>query len=234
MRLSRQIEKIEKKEKKAAFGRWRKGYCTEYVRLLKRTRSSARRRFDHELAEHGETITCRERCTHCCHHYLTVSLAQGIVIVDYLYRNRDIMRRFLGNYEQWAQRASELAAEIDGVRTQALASAVPIEQIIIQTRPLAERYFGAAIPCPFLVEDRCSIYSVRPTACSSHVAVSEPARCAADAVEKPDIRKVSLSDDELINLSRLADPRLMLFELTLPVMIFRLLTEGGETLMREV
>ena len=153
-----------------------------------------------------------------------------MVIVAHLYRNRDVLQQFLDRYEAWRSQAGDVPDEIDGIRNRALASSAPIARVIEDTRPLSNRYFAATIRCPFLVDGLCSIYPVRPLACSGHHAVSPPEWCAPDSQQKPEIRRVTPEDRDLLGMIRLADPWLTLFELALPTMVYRLLTEGSAEL----
>ncbi|MEM8784885.1 MAG: hypothetical protein AAGF19_03435 [Pseudomonadota bacterium] len=231
--VKNRVGKTEKKEKKGAYGEWRKAYCAEYRRLMARTREAAHERFTQDLKSRGGTIRCEAGCTFCCHQYLTVSLAQGLVIVDHLYSNKILLRNFLRRYALWQDKASDKAGELDRIRTHSVAHHVPAEQVITETRALTSQYFLAGIACPFLVDNKCSIYEVRPPSCASLVSLSEPTHCAPDALHTPELRKIALSDGELVQLIGLGDPRLMMYELSLPVMVYRLLTEGGEALMQE-
>jgi len=232
--LPLRIRRIEDKENKGSHGSWRREFCKRYTKQLGQGRENAFNALLTTLSAEGEAISCREGCTHCCYHYVTVSLAQGIVIVDHLYKRKDLLKRFLDRYDEWHKRAESLSDGIDRIRTQALSSSAPIDQVIAETRPLSNRYFASNIPCPFLASDRCSIYPLRPPSCSAHHAVSPPDWCATDSQQAPEIRRSVLEDKDVINLVQLADPRLSLFELSLPTMVYRLLTEGSAALMAEV
>ena len=228
------IRRIEDKEKKGSHGAWRRDFCRKYVELLRRGREKSLRTLVEALSAQGKAISCRSGCTFCCYHYVTVSLAQGIVIVDYLYRHRDLLKQFLDNYAAWYDQAASLAEDIDRTRLRALSSSVPTEQILLETRPLSARYFESSIRCPFLAQDRCSIYEVRPSSCASHHAASPPEWCAPDSPQRPDIQRSITEDDDLVRIVGLADTRLSLYELSLPTMIYRLLTEGSAAIMAEI
>lgn len=221
------VTATEDREKVGSYGSWRKQFCREYAALLDTTRRNTGRSLEAAVSAEGRQISCAKGCTYCCHHYVSVSLGQGMVIVAHLYRNRDVLQQFLDRYEAWRAQAGEVADEIDGIRNQALAASTPIARVIEDTRPLSNRYFAATIRCPFLVDDVCSIYPVRPLACSGHHSVSPPEWCAPDSPRKPEIRRMTPEDRDLLGMIRLADPWLTLFELALPTMVYRLLTEGS-------
>lgn len=232
--LSRQIKKIEKKEKKASYGVWRKEFCKKYFETLIQIQNNTLNTLVEKLSSEDETITCRKGCTHCCFHYVTVSLAHGIVIVDYLYKNKDLLRQFISNYEEWHNKGYAVSDSIDRTRLEALSSSMPFDRVLADTRPLSERYLDMNIHCPFLLDNKCFIYDVRPMSCSGHFSVSPPDWCGHASGQEPVLHNLVPNDEDLIEIIRLADSRLVLYELTLPTMINKLLTEGASSIMNEM
>lgn len=221
------VTTTEDRENEGSYGSWRREFCRKYAALVDATRDNTSRSLQASVSAEGRQISCLKGCTFCCHHYVSVSLAQGMVIVAHLYRRNDLLKQFLDRYEEWRGKAGVIAEEIDDIRNRALASSTPIARVIKDTRPLSTRYFEANIRCPFLVDGLCSIYPVRPLACSGHHSVSPPEWCAPDSQQKPEIRRMMPDDRDLLGMIRVADPWLTLFELALPTMIYRLLTEGS-------
>jgi Fe-S-cluster containining protein len=213
---------------------WRKEFCSKHLRLLIRTRENAGNSLAETLSAQGEAISCRQGCIYCCYHYVAVSLAQGILIADHLYKRKALLKQFIDNYENWRKDGEAISDSIDRIRIQALMSSVPTDQIMADTRSLSKQYLDSNIACPFLADDKCSIYAVRPMSCSSHHSVSPPDCCAPGSQQKPAIRHSMPDDEDLIEMIRLADPRLTLYELTLPTMVYKLLTKGSSAIMTEV
>jgi hypothetical protein len=232
--LSRQFKEIEGKEKKDAHGVWRQVFCKKYVEVLSRIQSNTYNSLVEKLSLKGETITCRRGCTHCCYHYVAVSLAHGIVIVDYLYKSRDLLKQFIEMHEKWRRKGHSISNSIDQIRTQSLSASMPIDRVLAETRPLSERYLDSNIQCPFLLDHRCIIYDVRPLSCSGHYSASPPDCCAPAMRQKPVIYNMVPRDEDLIELMQLADPRMLLFELTLPTMVHKLLTQGAASMISEM
>lgn len=232
--LSRKIKKIEAKEKKGSYGTWRKEFCRKYLELLIRIQNNTHNSLVETLTPKGEMITCRKGCTYCCFHYVTVSLAHGIVIVDYLYKRKGLLKQFVDNHEKWHRKGFSISNSIDRTRIQAISSSTPIDRVIKDTRPLSARYLDMNIQCPFLVDNRCFIYDVRPLSCSGHYSVSPPDWCISVSQQKPVIYHITPNDEDLTKMIRLADPRLILYELTLPTMIHKVLTEGSSSVMSEM
>ena len=228
---NRQIETVQEKEHAGPCGAWRRDFCAKYRELLARARDNSYHALADTLASRGEKITCRKGCTHCCHHYVAAPLAHGIVIVDYLYGRKELLKGFIQNYETWRHRGHALSNSIDSTRTRAFSSSLPIRDIITVTRPLSMRYLEMGIPCPFLVNDSCVIYPVRPMPCAGQYSVSPPDWCAPGSREQAVIHQLVPDDEDLLEILRLAGPHLMTHEVTLPILIYRLLTEGVSSVL---
>lgn len=228
------IKNVEKKEKKGSHGAWRKEFCNQYVDLVSRIRHKTEASLKESLRSEGKSITCREGCTYCCFHYVTVSLAHGLTIVEFLYKNKKLLKKFLVNYEKWHEKGYSIASSIDDERIKATLSSDKIDLAMEKTRPLSSLYLETQIPCPFLINNRCSIYNVRPLSCSGHYSVSPPRWCVPNSVNKPTLYNLVPEDEDLISIMRLADPRLLLYELSLPIMITKILADGSLSIMSEV
>lgn len=228
----RQIEKIEAQEKGGPYGAWRREFCGNYRELLVQTRNHSYAALEKKLAATGGRITCRQGCTYCCFHYISVPLAHGIVIVDYLYGRKPLLRTFIRNYERWRHKGEAIAKALDETRDRAFASSMSIHEIIAVTRPLSMRYLERNIPCPFLEEEACLIYAVRPLPCSGQFSVSPPGWCSPGAAQEAVIHQLVADDEDLLKFLELAGPRLMVSEMTLPTLIYRLLTEGASSMIR--
>jgi len=228
----RQIKKIEAKENIGAYGTWRRELCRKYRELLIQTRNNSYNTLVKTLASKGERITCLKGCTYCCFHYVAVPLTHGMAIVDYLYDRKELLKQFIHNYEKWRHKGYDISNVIDHTRVNAFSSSMPINDIIAVTRPLSMHYLQMGIPCPFLVNDACLIYPVRPLPCSGQYSVTPPDWCNPDAGEKAVIHQMVPDDEDLLKILQLADPQLMVYELTLPIMIYKLLTEGASSLIR--
>lgn len=228
------IRRIEDREKKGSHGLWRSTFCKEFQDLIVKARQDALKSLERTLSTESKSISCRSGCTYCCYHYVATSMAQGIVIVDFLYKKKELLKQFLDNYEKWRIDGETITREIDRIRIHALSSSIPTHQVMADTKPLSARYLKANIRCPFLVDDKCSIYALRPLACSGHHSVSLPRYCAPAAKQMPDIRYSRPDDKNLIDIIRLAGSQLMLYELALPTMVYRLLTEGSLAIKTQI
>lgn len=128
---------------------------------------TAHRAFDRSMARHfhAEGLACRRGCSFCCHAYVAVSAAEALLVA--------------GAIRSWP-------------RAQRDATVARIRATDDRTRGLApHQRFGPEMPCPLLVDGRCSAYAVRPFSCRAEVSMDagacerlmngEPARRLAPA-----------------------------------------------------
>jgi Fe-S-cluster containining protein len=137
----------------------------------------------HEAA--GERISCQKGCAACCKRQpVPVSPPEAFALarlVDALPEpRRSAVRaafataverlRAAGLYDAYMHRDTELT------RDAVLA--------------IVRRYMALALPCPFLVDDACSIYAERPFVCRQYLVTSAPALCE-QPLDNP-VRPVSM------------------------------------------
>lgn len=233
MHKAHQIRLIKRKAYLGVDGARRKKYCAEYQQKLALIQTRTYDAFIARLTPKGERISCKRGCTYCCFQYISVTLGHGIVVVDYLYSNDNVMRQFLSNYEQWRESAESISKEIDMLYKSAINQSQPISLMKASTGPLTDRYFDLQIPCPFLVKSSCAIYSIRPMCCAGHYSVSPNEWCSQTNPNKPCIYEVMPSEQDIYGLAVLGPPLLSIHQVTLPILVYRLLTEGLSTVLKD-
>ena len=101
------------------------------------------------IAEVGDT-ECREGCTHCCN--LRVVAFPHEIISIYLYLNNNVSKENLREIKEKISTQYSL-----------------IEPLTI------DEHFTTNIECPLLINNRCSVYPVRPISCAGYHSLSEAA-----------------------------------------------------------
>ncbi len=108
----------------------------------------------------GEKVSCQAGCGACCRQYIPIAHVEARQLAELVSalpepRQTEIRRRFA----EAAHRFGELdhSASLHDV---GLA------------------FIRAGIPCPFLENETCSIYSERPLSCREHLVTSAPAHCS--------------------------------------------------------
>ena len=229
MNIRRQIARVEVEAHRGEYGAWRKDYCKSYRATADRICRQALLEVQAYLDSRGSIISCRKGCAHCCVQYISISLGHSLVIVEYIYANPLLLEPFLRRYEKWLSMMSGNAP----LRT--LERYTTLSPVVRRTpQDLLDEYAKLEVPCPFLAQDACAIYPVRPICCASHMSVSPPERCRASSVLQPLICEATPSPADLRELAALSDPVLSLHQETLPSLVFRLLTEGLPEVMRQL
>ena len=117
-----------------------------------------------KLRGHGTVIPCRQGCPSCCFYAIDIELLD--------------VWNLIAELRTWSP------ADRAAVRERLSAALRRAQGARIDLTSLHERkerrlrYLAARIACPFLVDDACSIYRVRPSVCRTHyVANTDPADC---------------------------------------------------------
>ena len=173
--------------RKAAYagetGRRRRQFCIDYTAYKKTGLAQAETMLKERAAAEGATLSCKKGCSYCCRVYVFATLQEAECISHYLYEHEDALNRFLEAYRGWRRGlglferklarlgqalARSLAGELSGGE-QARFQADIIE------------YAMRKVPCPFLAENACSIYEVRPFVCAAVAASTPPDWCSVDS-----------------------------------------------------
>jgi len=137
----------------------------------------------------GFKVPCSKGCAACCRPLIRISIPEAL----YLYRGlleaetswRDeILARFQQAGETLKQDGLAESLERDLVREPGDVS------YDHRLHHLSRQYLALGLPCPFLVEEACSIYSWRPVTCRQYF-VTSPANWCVDPFAN-NVRRVSL------------------------------------------
>lgn len=101
-------------------------------------------------------VTCRKGCSHCCKLLAIITIADGVYLADELLKRAD--------WKDWLPRLVTASKEFcyEGINS--------------------AEWFAKQVPCVFLKDNMCSVYSKRPSACRYYMVVSPPENCAKGAV----------------------------------------------------
>lgn len=134
-----------------------------------------RQLLDHTIGreqEAGRAISCRAGCGACCRQLVPVGAIEARIVREWVdKRPPDEAERIRARFGEAVARLK--AAGIHG-RLEDRASLRTPEQ----TRTLGLDYFRVGVACPFLIDESCSIYEVRPMKCREYLVTSPAASCA--------------------------------------------------------
>jgi Fe-S-cluster containining protein len=229
MDLRHQISRVEQKARQGEFGAWRKAFCAKYREVSERICRQASLEQKTYLNSVNAAISCHKGCAYCCSQYISVSLAHGLVIADYLYSHVKLLELFPKCYKKWQGALGEnsVLAELEKYTNFSY-------EVRRTPQELLDRYATLEIPCPFLVDNACAIYPVRPICCASHISISPPEFCRASSAEPAMISEATPHQEDLRELAMLGEPVLSLHQESMPTLVFRLLTEGLPEIVRKL
>lgn len=127
----------------------------------------------------GARISCCAGCSACCK-------AQPVPVTP---PEAYALRRLVGKMpqERREQVQARFADRVARLRAAGLEKAYLERDPDLtkeKARAIAERYFALKLACPFLENDRCSIYEERPFVCRQYL-VTSPADLCADPLRNP-------------------------------------------------
>lgn len=124
---------------------------------------------------HRNEIACRKGCNHCCRLLVLSWTFEGILIAHRMIREGSAS---LDTFRRFQTVSNEQMPRLHEIRSREKESAGD-GQVNVLAKPdsLASEWFQRYEPCPLLKDGLCSVYDVRPLACSSHYVVSPVERC---------------------------------------------------------
>ncbi len=116
----------------------------------------------------GASISCRAGCGACCRQLVPVSPPEAVLIQEIVDSMDGTRRRAL---------KERFAKAVDRLKETGLLARLedPANPLLHKAE---EDYFLQRIPCPFLENESCSIYEVRPSRCREYLVFTPPELCA--------------------------------------------------------
>ncbi len=121
--------------------------------------------------QEGRKVSCRAGCGTCCVQMVALSIPEVFLIADLVESLPPARRQGL------LARVEEIAGELE--RRKLIGELLDPEYSDEAVLPIAREYFFLRMPCPFLVNQSCSIYPFRPIACREYN-VTSPAEWCSD------------------------------------------------------
>ncbi len=127
----------------------------------------------------GRKVSCKAGCTACCYQLIPVSLAEAKSIVTALgklpaAKQKAIKKRF---EQLLARLEQEGMVSPKGDEPRVALVSKHGSDASERWSDVNGRYFELDLACPFLENDRCSIYDERPFVCREYLVTSDPKHC---------------------------------------------------------
>lgn len=213
---------------KGQVGRQRKQFCVEYSVQKKAGIAALENKLSQDLAANNKTTACARGCSQCCRLFVVASLQECEVIVHYLYNHEEILAHFLRSFDAWKDRIARITRCFKAIND--LYQQITTGEVSAENRQRFENecglYAKANIPCPFLKDDACSIYEVRPYVCAGVVTVSPPEWCSVNHPRHPEAvyLKSSMGPESVPPYLTLPAAREIIA--SMPSLVFNLLYDG--------
>jgi Fe-S-cluster containining protein len=176
----------------------------------------------------GASITCGAGCSFCCQAvYIGASLQECEAIAYYLSRHELQLASFLNKYQGWRDvvtQGGDRFLDCERFFSDMLSKGNSPEKER-RFQQLLRRHTKQGISCPFLFDNLCSIYEVRPSNCAGFFVTHSPEKCRPREYYEPKFNLTAIDDvlyDTSFYYKSLAYPAM----LYMPVAVFRLLEEG--------
>ncbi len=124
----------------------------------------------------GQKISCREGCGACCRQIVPVAEAEAVYIAELVADLPAPRQAYI------RQRFQEALAALGEEFVERLHDTSKCHELA-ERRRLGEEYFNRGIPCPFLDQERCSIYQHRPMRCREYLVTSPAENCSNPSPE---------------------------------------------------
>jgi len=126
----------------------------------------------------GKKIACTMGCGACCRQPVPISELEVYKLAELVEalpepRRTEIKGRFAAaraHFEDlgWFERLAELSRRHNAQNT---------DEVAVELQEFVEEYFHEWISCPFLENEACSIYSMRPLVCREYLVTSPAENC---------------------------------------------------------
>ncbi len=180
-------------------GRRREEYCKHYLKFKQRIIDEILTEQNKFASQQGQIVSCQKGCAFCCGQLIQASLGECELIVYYLYNHEWILNAFIKAFPLWLERAQQqpVLNKIEEAQRNRLAGKMS-EENMHQLGKELHSYWELQIPCPFLINNICTIYEVRPWACTSVISVSPSEWC--NPVQKKEPKTYCLQMTSAVHL----------------------------------
>jgi len=154
---------------------------TAIVRPLRHMGEEAQALEVRQVQAGGGQVSCRKGCAACCRMLVPISAPEAFSLAESMAAWPETRRQAAWTRVREAQKRLDQAGLLSQLRDLADASHQLGDE---EFEPVNRAYFALRLPCPFLVEESCSIYEDRPAACRELQVTSPPEFCE-DPERKP-------------------------------------------------
>ncbi|MHC4395146.1 MAG: YkgJ family cysteine cluster protein [Planctomycetota bacterium] len=125
------------------------------------------------IINNGDTIACRANCSACCRYLIPLSIPEVIRLTEEVTVMAEWERRFVNESSLFTARCIlELTPKysFEKFTNTGLETG-------FRPKEVSDWYSRMNLPCPFLLNNLCTIYEQRPIACCEHLVIGSASNC---------------------------------------------------------
>jgi Fe-S-cluster containining protein len=179
-----------------------------------------------ELA--GNSISCSQGCSKCCSLYVSATLQECEAIVYYLYQDDKALHHFLTQFVHWREGMEQIGNtvyDISLLQEKIFYRRGNINEIQAFEDQLTI-YNKQNLPCPFLSENICSIYEVRPYVCARLASTSPREWCDFQNPDHEHLEIIKAVMDIEKDIPYFVGTRATLSFTCMPSLVYEILNHG--------
>ena len=137
--------------------------------------------------------SCRQHCAHCCYYLVPVSPAEAFRLsAEVLAMPNPQRRALVGMFRLAGRRLLKRLPDPGATECEAPDDARP------QLQRISDWYASLYLACPFLVNNLCAIYGLRPLACREYWVTSDPSHCHIHSRKAPTVAPLPVRIAEVL------------------------------------
>jgi Fe-S-cluster containining protein len=144
---------------------------TELLPILQAVTSRITAEVTLEVQAAGQQVSCRAGCGACCRQLVPLSLFEAEALAAWIRSLPQAQQQPLAGRFHAALLALRDAGILDRLSPEMWEEGSEAAKILVVD------YLSARVPCPFLVEESCSIHPIRPLICREYMVTSPPEYC---------------------------------------------------------
>jgi hypothetical protein len=162
---------------KGKIGRLRAQFCIRYIENKRQALKEVERDLGAKVKADKKVITCGCGCALCCYLFVQASLQECEAVVYRLYSQPRATADFLQRFESWCSQVGQIESAFKTIVALGNKTLAPGSSEFEMLNKSSLRYRLKNIACPFLVDNSCSIYDIRPWVCAGVVATTPREWC---------------------------------------------------------
>lgn len=215
-------------------GGHRAEFCRSYSFHKRSALAEIAAELNQEAQAAGKAISCHNGCAACCRVYVVASLQECEAIVYYLYQHPDALRHFLGAFPSWRAGVEKIHSTFFDISRlqQKKLSRTDTPEDNAEFEAALTKYAEQNLDCPFLKDEACLVYDVRPYACAGLASTTPAEWCAVNHPYHKSIKLMKLSVNLDSDPPYFANQASKVSLTNMPALVYEILYYGWDFLCR--